>query len=102
MKEDDLGNKLPNSAEHKNFFHCIKVASGIVASAERSFSMLRFIKKYLHSTIGQNRLSSLTSLFKETDISEKLDNSSIIDHLQMFDEFLLISFIDICYHCYYY
>ena len=82
--------ELLNKLEHlnlqslfSNLFIALKLFptfSDSVASAESSFSKLRFIKNHLRSTIGQNRLSSLTSLSIETDIAEKLDDSSMIDH----------------------
>jgi len=47
------------------------------ATAERSFSNLKFIKNYLRSTMMENRLNGLSHLFINRDI--KLDNNKVID-----------------------
>ena len=44
------------------------------ASAERSFSSLRRLKTYLHSTMTKERLSNL-ALYIERDVSSQLWNS---------------------------
>jgi len=49
-----------------------------IASCERSFSKLRLIKSYLRSTMGDDRLSSLTILSIESDFVEKLNRDDII------------------------
>jgi hAT family C-terminal dimerisation region len=47
------------------------------ATAERSFSNLKFIKNYLRSTMTENRLNGLAHLFINRDI--KLDYNKVID-----------------------
>ena len=44
------------------------------APAERSFSSLRRIKTYLWSTMGQERLSTLSLLYIEKELSAELWN----------------------------
>lgn len=50
-----------------------------VASAETSFSKLKFIKNYLRSTMHQDRLSNLALLSIESDLSENLNVEQIVD-----------------------
>ena len=47
------------------------------ATGERSFSSLKFIKNYLRSTMGEDRLNGLAHLFINRDI--KLDYQSVIE-----------------------
>ena len=54
----------------------IPVAS---ASAERSFSVLKRVKTYLRSTMGQQRLNDLAVLAIERDLSKSLDYDSVVD-----------------------
>ena len=56
---------------------CLTV-SFIVALAERSFSKLKFIKIYLRSTMGQNRLTNLARLSIESDIAKHIDFDGVI------------------------
>ncbi|KAK4874650.1 hypothetical protein RN001_014010 [Aquatica leii] len=49
-----------------------------IATAERSFSKLKIIKKYLRSTMGQNRLSNLAIISIETDQLKELDTEDLI------------------------
>jgi hypothetical protein len=49
-----------------------------IASAERSFSVLRRIKNYMRSTMSQDRTSDLAQLAIERDVAQQLDISSII------------------------
>lgn len=51
-----------------------------VASDEQSFSKLRLIKNYLHSTEGQERLSSLALLSTEAQQAEATDTQKLIDN----------------------
>ena len=55
----------------------IPVAS---ASAERSFSVLKRVKTYLRSTMGQQRLNNLAILAIERDLSKSLDYDSVVDN----------------------
>jgi hypothetical protein len=50
-----------------------------IASAERSFSVLRRVKSYLRSTMGQQRLSDLAILSIERDIAASLDMTLITE-----------------------
>ena len=50
------------------------------ASAERSFSALKRIKTYLHSTMTANRLSSLAILSVERSLSKEMDYDAVIDN----------------------
>lgn len=49
-----------------------------VASGERSFSRLKLIKNYLRSSMSQNRLSGLSILSIESDISRAIDKEDIL------------------------
>ena len=48
-----------------------------IASCERKFSKLKFIKSYLRSTIGKDRLNSLMSV--ESDLLNKIDLNNVTD-----------------------
>lgn len=49
-----------------------------VASNERVFSKLKFVKTYLRSTMTDSRLDSLLILFSEKDIVDKIDVNKLI------------------------
>ena len=49
-----------------------------VASGERSFSKLKIIKNYLRSSMTDERLTSLSILSIERDVSESVDFSGVI------------------------
>lgn len=49
-----------------------------IASAERSFSVLRRIKNYMRSTMTQERTSDLALLAIERQTAEQLDISSLV------------------------
>ncbi|KAL7618807.1 uncharacterized protein LOC111896889 [Lactuca sativa] len=51
----------------------------MVASAERSFSKLKFMKSYLRSTMTQERLSSLAMISIENEILESIDYEELIN-----------------------
>jgi hypothetical protein len=52
------------------------------ATAERSFSNLKIIKKnYMWTTMGQERLSNLALLLTESELCENLDLSDLINSL---------------------
>lgn len=50
------------------------------ASCERSFSKLKLIKTYLRSTMNQNRLTNLSLLSIEKEITKTVDFDSVIDN----------------------
>jgi hypothetical protein len=50
-----------------------------VASCERSFSILKLIKNYLRSTMGQSRLSGLALLSIESETVKDIDFDEVID-----------------------
>ena len=51
-----------------------------VASAERSFSKLKLLKKsYMRSTMTQERLSGLATIALENDILEKINYKDMIE-----------------------
>ncbi|KAL7594457.1 hypothetical protein Lser_V15G30358 [Lactuca serriola] len=50
-----------------------------VASAERSFSKLKFVKCYLRSTMTQERLSGLEMISIENEILESIDYEELIN-----------------------
>lgn len=50
-----------------------------IASAERSFSKLKLLKSYLHSTMIQERLNDLAMIALEGDLLEKIDYERIIE-----------------------
>lgn len=50
-----------------------------VASCERSFSKLKLVKNYLRSTMGQERLTSLSIVSIENDLANSLNYDNIID-----------------------
>lgn len=49
------------------------------ASAERSFSKLKLVKTYLRSTMGQERLTSLSLLSIEHELTENIDVEKVIN-----------------------
>lgn len=50
-----------------------------VTSCERSFSKLKLVKNYLRSTVGQERLTSLSIVSIEYYVAISLNYDSIID-----------------------
>ena len=68
---------VPVKACFPRLLQSLKIAMTIgvsSASAEQSFSSLRRIKTYFHSTMTQERLSNLALLYIERDTSIKLWN----------------------------
>ena len=56
-------------------YHTIGVS---IASCERSFSNLKMIKPYLHSTMNADRLSALSILSIEKDYVQKPNFEDIV------------------------
>ena len=50
-----------------------------VATAERSFSVLKLIKTYLRNRIGDERLSNLALINIHKNVAQELNIESIID-----------------------
>jgi hypothetical protein len=50
-----------------------------VAYTERSFSKLKLLKSYIHSTMTQERLSGLMTIAFESDILEKINYNAMIE-----------------------
>ena len=75
--EHDLQNVYPELTILYRIFGTIAVSS---ASSERSFSKLRLIKSYLRSTMGQERLSDLTLLSAEKEITATLKFDEVIEN----------------------
>ncbi|CAK9833707.1 hypothetical protein ANTRET_LOCUS10349 [Anthophora retusa] len=48
-------------------------------SGERSFSILKRVKNYLRSSLGQSKLNDLSILFIESDLFNNLNTCDIID-----------------------
>ncbi|KAL4126025.1 hypothetical protein QTP88_010257 [Uroleucon formosanum] len=71
---NSLPSSFPDILSACIIFMCIPVT---VASAERSFSKLKLIKNYLRNTCNQDRLSSLASVYNDTNdgIEDELEDS---------------------------
>ena len=74
--EEGMENLFPNMCTLYKIFLTISVGS---AHAERSFSRLKLIKNYLRSTMRQERLSNLSRLSIEREISGNCDYDAVID-----------------------
>jgi len=48
-------------------------------SGERSFSALKWVKNYLRSTIGQQRMNNLSLLTIECDLTNIIEHDDVID-----------------------
>ncbi|ESN97081.1 hypothetical protein HELRODRAFT_85855 [Helobdella robusta] len=48
-------------------------------SGERSFSLLKRIKNYFRSTMGEQKLNNLAVLYLEQEIMNSVDTAKIID-----------------------
>ena len=55
-------------------------ACNFFQTTQSSFSKLKLIKNYLHSTMGQDRLTDLGTLAIETDFAQKLNSVDSIDY----------------------
>ncbi|ESO02872.1 hypothetical protein HELRODRAFT_81061 [Helobdella robusta] len=49
------------------------------ASGDRSFTVLKRIKNYLRSTMGEQKLNNLVVLYIEQEIINSVDTAKIID-----------------------
>ena len=80
--EDCLNALGENHAEFPEAIKLFKIALTVPvasASAERSFSVLKRIKNYLRSTIGQQRLNDLSILAIEQDLAKSLNFDLVVD-----------------------
>jgi len=50
------------------------------ASGERTFSVLKRVKNYLRNSLSQSHLTSLSMMFIENDVVQKLDYELLIDN----------------------
>uniref|UniRef100_A0A8I6Z6C6 HAT C-terminal dimerisation domain-containing protein n=1 Tax=Hordeum vulgare subsp. vulgare TaxID=112509 RepID=A0A8I6Z6C6_HORVV len=50
-----------------------------VASTKRSFSKLKLLKSYLHSTMTQERLNGFATIALENNVSEKINYEDLIE-----------------------
>ena len=80
--EDCLNALGENHAAFPEAIKLFKIALTVPvasASAERSFSVLKRIKNYLRSTIGQQRLNDLSILAIEQDLAKSLNFDLVVD-----------------------
>jgi hypothetical protein len=79
MFRAQIDDKLITSFPNVNIAFRIHLSIfGTSAEGERSFSKMKFITNYLRSTMGQQRLSSLSLLSIENDVMRKLPFGGII------------------------
>lgn len=71
-----LENIYPNLETALRIFLSLPVTT---ATCERSFSKLKLIKSYLRSSLGQERLSNMSILAIEKEVTCTLDYSELID-----------------------
>jgi hypothetical protein len=48
-------------------------------AAERSFSCMRRVRSYVHSSMKEDRLSALSNINIETDLAKKIEFDKMID-----------------------
>lgn len=72
----NIESTFPNVATALRIFISIACTN---CSGERSFSVLKRIKNYLRSSLGQCKLNNLSILTIESDILESIDLNSIIN-----------------------
>ena len=70
-----LSGVFPNISIALRIFISLPVS---VASGERSFNVLKQVKNYHRSTMGQERLNRLAMLNINCDIARKLDFSTVV------------------------
>ena len=73
---DGLTSTFPNVEIILNFFLTIPIAN---ASGERSFSILKRVKNYLRTSLGQIKLNHLAIMAIEGDLLKKINYDSLID-----------------------
>ena len=78
---DVLLQLLPQNDAFPQLTKLIRIAMTIAVSTahcERTFSALKRIKTYLHSTMGEQRLSDFAVLSVEREISSSLDLENVV------------------------
>jgi len=75
LEQENLKLAFPNIETALRIFLTIPVSN---CSGERSFSLLKRLKSNLRSTMKQDKLSNLSILAIESDITEKLNYEDII------------------------
>ena len=78
--EKQMAPGLPNLSIRYKIYLTLPVTS---ANAERSFSKLKIIKSCLHSTMTNERLSSLGLISIERDLAENIDFESTINRFAL-------------------
>lgn len=76
LKELKLDSLFPNVCLALRLFCTLPVT---VAEGERSFSKMNIIKNYLRSTMGQSRMSSLSTLSIECELARQLNFEDVIN-----------------------
>ena len=77
MIANDMCSTYPNLSTLYRIFLTIPINS---AGAERSFSRLKFIKSYVLSTMGENRLSGLALISIERQCACEVDYNEVVDN----------------------
>jgi len=78
--DNDLSDAFPQFEILVSLFLTLPIG---IASAEKSFSVLRRLKNYMRSTMGQQRLSDMTLLAIEDQTAAKLKLDDVIKLLQV-------------------
>ncbi|CAK9833993.1 hypothetical protein ANTRET_LOCUS10593 [Anthophora retusa] len=74
--DSKIKSTFPNVATVLRIFLSIATTN---CSGERSFSILKRVKNYLRSSLGQSKLNDLSILFIESDLFDNLNTCDIID-----------------------
>ncbi|KYN07207.1 Zinc finger MYM-type protein 1 [Cyphomyrmex costatus] len=80
LLSNDLINIFPNLSISLRILLTMPVT---VATGERSFSKLKIIKNYLRSTMKQERLTNLSIISIEREISRNLDITDIVNEFSI-------------------
>jgi len=80
LLSNDLINIFPNLSISLRILLTMPVT---VATGERSFSKLKIIKNYLRSTMKQERLTNLSIISIEREISKNLDITDIVNEFSI-------------------
>ena len=72
----EMSSTFPNVEIILKIFLTIPISN---ASGERSFSVLKRVKNYLRSTMGEDRLNNMAILYIEQEILDEIDTAKIID-----------------------